>query len=382
MKRLKSLIKAVFFHLCGFLPIVKNRILFFSYYGAYYGCSPKYVSDILQKKYGNKIEIIWAFNKINRSNKPPFGKIVKYGSPQFIIAFRTSKVICTNFNLPTDLKKRQGQIYVQTWHNSTRLKRTHADVISGLSLHFVSMAKTDAQQIDYLCCGSEFMYGVMKKSFWYSGEIVKCGIPRNDILICNSQEKKDMIKKNMGIPSSKKILLYAPTFRSNRAIENYRLDIKRCLSTLKNKMEKDWIALLRLHPHLINANTENIMKQGFTMDVSLYDDISELLLITDILITDYSSVMFDFSLTKKPVFLFTTDQEEYQEKDFGFYFNLTSLPFPIAENNDILNKNIRNFDNKSYQIKIDDFYKKIDSYEKGYASEKMADLIYCKMSQC
>lgn len=382
MKRLKSLINAVFFHLCCFLPIVKNRILFFSYYGAYYGCSPKYVSDILQKKYGNKIEIIWAFNKIKRSNKPPFGKIVKYGSPQFIIAFRTSKVICTNFNLPTDLKKRQGQIYVQTWHNSTRLKRTHADVINGLSQHFISMAKTDAQQIDYLCCGSEFMYNVMKKSFWYSGDIVKCGIPRNDILICNSQEKKDIIKNNMGIMSSKKILLYAPTFRSNRAMENYQLDIKRCLFTLKNKTGKDWIALLRLHPHLINANTKDIMKQGFTMDVSLYDDISELLLIADILITDYSSVMFDFSLTKKPVFLFTTDQEEFQEKDFGFYFNLTSLPFPIAENNDILNKNIRNYDNKLYQIKIDDFYRKIGSYEKGCASEEIADLIYCKMNQC
>ena len=382
MKRLKSLIKTVFFHLCGFLPIVKSRILFFSYYGAYYGCSPKYISDTLQKKYGDKIEIIWAFNKINRSNKPPFGKIVKYGSPQFIIAFRTSKTICTNFNLPTDLKKRQGQIYVQTWHNSTRLKRTHADVINGLSQHFISMAKTDAQQIDYLCCGSEFMYGVMKKSFWYSGEIVKCGIPRNDILICNSQEKKDKIKKNMGIPSSKKILLYAPTFRNNRAMENYQLDIKKCLFTLKNKTGKDWIALLRLHPHLINANTENIMKQGFTMDVSPYDDISELLLITDILITDYSSIMFDFSLTKKPIFLFTTDQEEYQEKDFGFYFNLASLPFPIAENNDILNKNIKNFDNKLSQINIENFHKKIGCFENGDASEKMVDLIYCKMNLC
>ena len=381
MKRLKSLIKAVFFHLCGFLPIVKNRILFFSYYGAYYGCSPKYVSDILQKKYGDKIEIIWAFNKINRSNKPPFGKIVKYGSPQFIIAFRTSKVICTNFNLPTNLKKRQGQTYVQTWHNSTRLKRTHADVISGLSQHFISMAKTDAQQIDYLCCGSEFMYSVMKRSFWYSGEIMKYGIPRNDILICNSQEKKDMIKNNMGITSSKNILLYAPTFRNNWAMENYQLDIKRCLFTLKNKTGKDWIALLRLHPHLINANTENIMKQGFTMDVSLYDDISELLLITDILITDYSSVMFDFSLTKKPVFLFTTDQEEYQEKDFGFYFNLASLPFPIAGNNDILNQNIMIFDNKSYQINIENFQKKIGCFENGDASEKMVELIYSRMNQ-
>ncbi|MCH5172535.1 MAG: CDP-glycerol glycerophosphotransferase family protein [Erysipelotrichales bacterium] len=381
MKELSSLIKTIFFYLCGFLPIVKKRILFFSYYGAYYGCSPKYVSDALQKKYGNRIKIIWAFNKINRSNKPPCGKIVKYGSPQFMIAFRTSKVICTNFNLPIDLKKRQGQIYVQTWHNSTRLKRTHADVISGLSQHFISMAKTDAQQIDYLCCGSEFMYSVMKKSFWYSGDIVKCGIPRNDILICNSQEKKDMIKKNMGITSSKNILLYAPTFRNNRAMENYQLDIKRCVSTLKNKTGKDWIALLRLHPHLINANTKDILKQGFTMDVSLYDDISELLLITDILITDYSSVMFDFSLTKKPVFLFATDQEEYQKKDFGFYFDLASLPFPIAENNDILNQNIMVFDNKSYQMNIENFHKKIGCFENGEASEKMAELIFSKMNQ-
>lgn len=374
MKGLKLLIRKLFFFLFDFFPIKRNRIVFFSYYGSYYGCNPKYLTEYLNKIYGNKLELVWALTDINK-NLPSEIKKVKYGSIKFLFYFRTAKVICTNFNLTTDLKIRPDQFYILLWHNAMRLKRTHQDVNEGLSNSFIHMAKEDSKKINFLCCGSEFMKDRMQKSFWYDGPVFNTGLPRNDLLIHSDKTKIAEIKKKLGISEDSIVVIYAPTFRKNHEINKHLPDFKTLIKTLRHKTNKEVSLLVRLHPHLLNNSytIKNIIIDY--LDVTSYDDVAELLLISDLLITDYSSVMFDFMLTKRPVFLFTPDKNEYAESDFGFYFNFEDLPVKFAETGPELIDNIINFDNEAYQKKLSVFFKQIGMNLGGKASENIGKRI-------
>lgn len=374
MQKLKSNLKKIISFFANFLPIKKNQILFFSYYGAQYGCNPKYISEHLQSQYGNKIKIIWAFTN-PKDHTLPYRKI-KYGSIKFIFAFATSRIICTNFNLTTDLKKKEGQIYIQTWHCSLGLKKGQADAEKMLSEQFLKMAKQDSSQIDYILCGSEFMYKVFEKSFWYTGKILKSGTPRNDILFNPSKDFNNRIKQYLGINEKNKILLYAPTFRNNNDTDSYIKDFDVIHKTVTNKFGGMWDIIVKYHPHLYNNNETFNNKNYKIINATKYNDISELLSLTDVLITDFSSLMFDFALTKRPVFLFAKDANEYLLKERGLYFSLYELPFPFSTNINILTDNILDFNLDIYLNKLKVFFNNIGTFEDGYAIQRVSELIY------
>lgn len=374
MKKLKSNIKKFILLFFKIIPIKNNQIIFFSYYGANYGCSPKYITEYLLEHYPEEYKIIWAFNYPEKFKTLKFN-VIKYGRFKFLYHFCRSKYICTNFNLTTDLKKRKGQIYIQTWHNSTRLKRTHSDVEKILSNQFIEMAKNDSRQIDYIFCGSKFMHDIIRNSFWYKGKILDFGLPRNDSLIRLDTIKLIDIKNKIGISDNIGIVLYAPTFRKGLDLNFYSLDFKRLLKFLEEKYQKKWIIILRLHPHLISKVYAHNFVNDNIIDLTQYPDITEILMISDILITDYSSIMFDFALTKRPIFLYATDKNYYTKNDFGFYFNLNSLPFSFSKSNDELLENINKFNLKEYLLNLNSFMQKIGNFEVGAACEKFYSLI-------
>ena len=330
---IKTIIFQLVFLLC---PINKNKIVVTNFYGKAYGDNPKYIIEELIKDY-SKVEIVWYY---------------------FLL-------------------KRKKQFYIQTWHGTIALKKVENDVVDTLEKRYIRKAKFDSKSADLFVSGSKFMSELYRKSFWYNKTIVEYGTPEADILINNkiTVEQKESYKEKLKIDKNKKIVLYAPTFRSDNNLDCYNIDFKELISNLNKKTGDNWVILLRLHPNIaIKSHELSNIYANDVIDVSSYPDIYELMLLSDICISDYSTVIFEFSFMKKPVFLYATDIEDYL-KDRGFYFDIYNLPFQLAVNNDELIKNINNFDYKQYLNKLNVFYGDVCLYETGHASKKVAEII-------
>ena len=178
-----------------------------------------------------------------------------------------------------------------------------------------------------------------------------------------------------GIPHHKKVILYIPSFRDNHRVDCYGLDAHTLLSALENKFGHDWVLMVRLHPRLKEIFENDLFKfSKHIIDATYYPDIQEILVAGDAAITDYSSCIFDFMLSYKPAFIFATDRQNYGS-DRGFYYPLSETPFPIAESNAELIRNIKNFDIKKYQTAVKKFLKGKGCMEDGCASSRVVDLI-------
>lgn len=370
--KIKKNIKLLVIHMFNLLPIKNNKIFLLSYYGSQYGCSPKYISEYLVDNYPKgKFDIVWAFNDIN-SNKNIRGiRRVKIMSLKYFYEICTSKVIITNFRTTDLFVKRNNQYYIQTWHSSLRLKQIEKDVEETLEPSYIEMAKKDSKKCDLLLSGCKFSTEIFKRAFWYNGEILECGTPRNDIFFGKSLIHNE-IKNKIGIDEGKKVILYAPTFRKNEGLEVYNIDYKKVIEAAQKRFSGDWVVLIKLHPHLM-AESFKLVYGEDVIDVTKYDDIQELLSISDILISDYSSLMFDFAITNKPCFLYTPDLDRYISKDRGLYFDIEKLPFVVAKDNVELYRGIMNFDEEVYKNRISDFSRKIGSFENGTACRVLAN---------
>jgi CDP-glycerol glycerophosphotransferase len=371
----KKMASLVIIYLFNMLPVKSNKIFLFSYYGSQYGCNPKYISEyILRNYHPDKFDLVWAFNKIDSIQSIPGVRMVKTMSFKYFYELCTSKIIITNFRTTDLFVKRKNQYYIQTWHSSLRLKQIEKDTENTLPKHYVHMAKKDSLKCDLLLSGSRFGTEIFKRSFWYEGEIFEHGIPRNDLLFQRDSYKSNEIKQKLKIPYESKVLLYAPTFRKGNSLEVYDLDYSQIVEKLTTKFGGEWIVLVKLHPHLLSQSSQLVYGEK-VIDVTTYDDIQELLLITDTLISDYSSLIFDFSITKRPCFLYVPDFIEYTSKDRNLYFDLMELPFISAASNGDLLKKIEEFQNEEYLKSLSSFLDQIGTYEDGKASEHLLNHI-------
>ncbi|MGE8204567.1 CDP-glycerol glycerophosphotransferase family protein [Heyndrickxia sp. NPDC080065] len=373
VKKYLAFVMIYFFNL---LPVKKNKIIFFSYYGSQYGCNPKYITEYILKNYpGNTFDIVWAYT--DPSSKPDRKGIrkVRTMSIKYFYELCTSKVIITNFRTTELFVKRKNQYYIQTWHSSLRLKQIEKDAEESLPLHYVQNAIKDSGKCDLLLSGCDYSTQTFKRAFWYEGEIFECGTPRNDVLFHTDPEMKTRIFQQLNIPKESRIILYAPTFRKNHNLDVYNLDFQSILEKLKNQIGGKWVILVKLHPHLILKSNQLAVGPN-VMDVTSYDDTQELLSIADILISDYSSLMFDFSITLRPCFLFIPDLMDYMKNERDLYFDIKELPFISAFSNKDLIEKIENFDKEKYKKDLNEFLLTVGSYEDGKASEKLLHKIY------
>lgn len=352
-------------------PIRKNRCFLYSSYGINYGCNPKYISEYLVEN-NPEIEVVWAFNYPEKYDIKGIKK-VKNMSLKYFYYLATSKFIITNFRTQIDFKKRKNQVYIYTSHGRMGIKKIEKDAEETLPKSYIEQAKEDSKKIDYFISGCKFNTEIIKKSFWYDGKILEIGTPRNDLLLNVNERQKQEIRKNIGILNGEKVLLYAPTFRESRQMDVYDIDFYRLKNTLEKKYKCKWKILVRLHPHLINIADKFIGEN--ILNVTNYDDAHEILCITDMLISDYSGISYDYIITGKPSFMYAKDLKEYEKKERGFYFKLEELPFPICQNNDQLNENILNFNDQNFEKKRRNFLEKIGEFEEGTASAKVSELI-------
>jgi CDP-glycerol glycerophosphotransferase len=348
-------------------PINKKKIVICNYQGKGYGDNAKYIVEkILDQKLD--YDIVWLCKNTNDS-MPTVVRKVKYNSISAFWEMSTAKIWIDNCRKPSFVRKRKGQFYVQTWHGGIALKRTEKDVETKLSNSYIKNAKHDSKIADLFISNSKFCTELYRSAFWYVGRILESGYPRNDILIKGSKDIKDKVFGYFGLHNGTKILLYAPTFRANCNIEVYDLQYNQILTALKQKYSCNWVFLIRLHPN-ISQKADAVSYNGQVINATHYSDMQELMAASDILITDYSSTMFEFMLMLKPVFLFATDIKEYTT-DRDFYFDIFSLPFPVAENSQKLIEDIISFNETQYLNVITSFKSKIGLMEDGRAAEKI-----------
>ncbi|WML47808.1 CDP-glycerol glycerophosphotransferase family protein [Neobacillus sp. PS3-34] len=367
IKAIKKHISLIFIFSFNCLPLKNNKIFMFSYYGSQYGCNPKYITEhLLMNCPKNKYDIVWAFNDPDSKNERTNIRKVKTMSLRYFYELCTSKVIITNFRTTELFKKRKDQFYIQTWHSSLRLKQIEKDAEKALPKDYLKMAREDSKKIDLIISGCKYSTRIFKKSFWYNGEILKKGTPRNDFLFEQNEKVRKKICNRLSIPNGCKVVLYAPTFRNEGNLDVYKLDYSQILEKLKRKFGGEWLCLVKLHPHLISKSI-GLQENHQIKDVTKYDDIQELLSITDVLISDYSSLIFDFSITKRPCFLYVPDYLDYIKIDRQLYFDLTELPFISATSNLHLLEKLDHFDSQKYTKNLLEFLKKVGSYENGEA---------------
>lgn len=353
------------------LPIQNNKIILWANSFKQYGCNPKYITEYILNKYPNVFDLVWVFEPGVVIPEELKGKvrIVYYFSIEYLKELHTARFVICNMRTGSSYywKKRKEQIYIQTWHSSLRLKKIEGDAIEYLSPQYIEDAKADSRKIDLLISGCEFSTYIFEKAFWYNGEILKSGTPRCDVLLKNTEEKREKVFKYYDIPFDKKLVVYAPTFRNNKKSDFLGMDFKK----LKDCLGKDWVVGARLHPNVL----ENIEVENAVL-MSKYPDMQELIAAADILITDFSSCMFDMAIAKKTCILFAADFDEYLKSERGIYFDTKQLPFPIARNMNELCTCIEKFNTEEYYRKLEEFMKNIGSYEDGNASEKICSYIF------
>jgi len=366
----KKIISLFIVHVFNYFPIKSNKIFLTSYYGSQYGCNPKYITEYIIQNVKEQYDIVWAFNDIKQFEHIPYIRKVKNMSLKYFYELCTSKVVITNYRTTDLFIKRKDQYYIQTWHSSLRLKQIEKDAEDKIPQSYTEMAKRDSKKCDLLLSGCKYTTDIFKRSFWYEGEIFEHGTPRNDVFFSHSGELKSKVFNSLNIPSGSKVILYAPTFRNHQDYTVYELEYEKIIDALANTFGGKWIFLVKLHPHLIPVSNK-IIQGNQVKDVTRYNDIQELLKISDVLITDYSSLMFDYAMTRKPCFLYVPDYEDYVEKDRNLYFNILDLPFRVAMNKEELLFRINTFDSNAYSRDLNHFFFKIGSYEDGKASENL-----------
>lgn len=349
------------------LPIRKNRILFMSYYGKHTNCNPFAIYERI-KENNLPFECVWVDN-----DRKVGDKSVKYNSIAFYYYIRTSHFLIFNARPNFDIKKRKSQRYIQTWHSSLGFKMIEKDAEETLHKSYVRKAKKDSEYIDLLISGCRFRTECFRRNFWYNGEIAEIGTPRNDVLFSKNKTLiAQKTKKELGIKDDTKVVLYAPTFRNSDDLSYVTsLDANMLLNELRNKFSGNWVLVYRLHP---NVSFNNDFPRG-TIDASKYKDMQALLLMSDILLTDFSSVMFDFMLLDRPCFLYTPDYDRYKKNERNTYFAISELPFAMSLTNDELCRTIQRFDENEYQTKISEFQQAIGSFENGTACQRIVDIM-------
>lgn len=366
------------------VEIKRGRVVCWAYNYKQYSCNPRYLTEYLLENYPD-MEIVWVFRRgIDISNIDSRIKCVRFRTLEYLKMINSAEFLITNSR--TDpwhvyWKKRPGQKYLMLWHGGVAFKKVELDAESKIGYSYLYKAKRDSEVCDLMISGCRANSELIRRSFWYSGEILEKGIPRNDIFFNPELHKtiRNRINEKYNISPSSRIVMYAPTFRRNHSIDAYRINWSEVLPYLREKFDGVEVTIfLRLHPNLINkVNTSSLHNCPEVVDMTKYHDMQELLCISDMLISDYSSSIFDYAILRRPCMLYTPDLEQY---DRGFYYNPLDLPFPLARNNAQFIEMIKNFDSDTYLCHLNTFLDdKIVLNETGIAAKSLAEWIVSRM---
>lgn len=351
-------------------PVIEDRIMFISYNGKNFGDSPKAVYDYFLKL-GSDYELLWAFHK-NIINTQPPRKKVSIGSLRFYKLFVTSKYIIVNDSIYTFLPVRKSQILINTWHGGGWFKKIGL-TDNGTTAYNKWFFKRLCDRHSYFVASSEyFVNTVLNSSFGYHGKILRIGMPRNSEIFDITEKHRKQLRRIFSNNDDILIVLYAPTHRRYKN-EIPPLDIERLSTSLKNRFGRDVIILYRAH-HLIDSFPLN---SDVIINVTSYPNMQELLLSCDVLISDYSSCMWEGALLRKLIIVYAPDAQQYIDNR-GLFLDINEWPALICFSNDDIEKQIDSFDESQYYYKLDKLVALSKSYENKDSAKTMVNLIINK----
>lgn len=385
ISRKKSLEFRKYFYFHYFLrcPMKKNVILFESFLGRNYSDSPKYISEYLHRTYPGKYKLVWTLEDTKTEIGYPVTRVKRF-SLRYLYYLACAKYFVYNGRQPLWMRKRKGQVFLETWHG-TPLKKLVFDMedVTSATPLYKKNVYNQAKGWDYLISPNKFSSEIFKSCFMFENTLLETGYPRNDILYAgNREEFVEKIRKKIGIPAGKKRILYAPTWRDDLYYEQgqYKFELKLDLKKMQKVLSDEYVILLRTHYFVENEIDLDGM-EDFAINVSQYDDIAELYLISDLLITDYSSVFFDYANLRRPMIFFTYDLEKYRDILRGFYMDMEKeVPGPLVFDTDQVIECILQKEKlmEEYKERYDAFYQKYCGWEDGKATERVVNAMLSK----
>lgn len=381
MNILKQLVIAFYKILTKVLPIDHKIILFESNVGRNYTGNPKAIyEEMVRLGLDSKYRCYFILEDID-TKIPGAAKKIKRNRFRYFYYFAIAGIWISDTRFPKYIIKRPDIIYIQTWHG-TPLKKLALDLEAVYMSGETSLEDykrnfyNNVQTWDYLISQNNYSTEIFKKAFGFEKEILEIGYPRNDILFRkNNKEDIIKIKDSLGLPQDKRIILYAPTWRDNEYHGNgrYRFNTGLNFPLLMKELKEDTVLVVKYH-YLIKDAIDWSNYKGFVYDFDKDYDISLLYLASDMLITDYSSVMFDYSILKRPMMFYCYDLCEYKDTLRGFYFDfMNEAPGPVVETTKALIDSIKEYDYDIYKEKYEAFISKYNHADDGNASAKVID---------
>lgn len=373
--------KAFLFNTLRVVPMKRHKVVFCNFSGKRCGDSPRNISDALRQKHPDW-DLVWLSHPKYNPPIPEGCRMATFGmhSLKMVYELATAKVWVDSHTKFAFTRKRKNQYYMETWHGGIGLKKVEGDVAGSLDKEYLDRVKVNSALADVFLSNSRWCSELYRRAFWFRGDFLECGLPRNDALVQAATESSQTVRPNEGnvrkhlkLSADTKIALYAPTFRADNATACYGIDALAVQKELEAKFGGHWIVLIRLHPMAMQLDVP-ISFGDTVLNATDYPNMQELLVESDLLLSDYSSCIFDYALLKRPCLLFATDIEDYK-RDRDLYFDLRGLPFPLAESNRELLANIAEFDSDAFRKSLDEFIGNVGLNETGHATERAVELI-------
>lgn len=360
------------------LPIEPNKVVLYRSGGGY-GDNPRAIAEYIHINYP-EVKMVWAYSSSDdKKSIPDYLTPVAFESDEYLREMATAGAWVCSTTLPNGIQKRRGQLYIQTWHGDKGFKKFGRDASDLKSIKTSTSGRRliESEICDYFITGAKWFIPKIRSAIGYEGDIIACGLPRNDCLVNLNHKLALNIKRELGISQETKVLIYAPTFRDHKGtheIVESDIDLHSIIGALEKKTNQPWICLLKAH-----AGRELKMMldgdNGKFRDVTSYSDIADLLMISDMMITDYSSCAGDFALTNRFVLLYQDDFDSYTTKDRTLYFDMKDSPYFVAHNLDEALRIIDEVDSEAISDNCEAIRRFYDVCETGRACKEVVDLI-------
>ncbi len=389
IKKLSGKIIRIIYKLThNFVPIDDRLVIFISFHGRGYSDNPRAIYEQMRKDSRFKdYRFIWFIKNHKEKNiKIPGAEVKEYFSFSYFYYMSKAKYWIINCKMPTYICKKPKQVYLQTWHG-TPLKRLAHDIIapenatfyrSGVS--FDKMCESydiDVERYNYMISPNKFCTEVFQTSFQINRErLIETGYPRNDFITNATPEDIKALKQKFHLPLDKKVVLYAPTWRDNSYVAaGYTFDLKADFQKWKDILGDDYIVVFKPHYLIINKYENDHTLDGFLYSISADAEINELYVLSDILITDYSSVFFDYAVLNRPIYFYMYDIEEYKGELRGFYLDIyKELPGKIYDDEKQMLMDVKNQIYDYSYLKV--FNERFNSEQTGNCAQKVIDIVF------
>lgn len=371
---IKHLINSLL-HLFYLIPVDNHKIYFSSFRGMQYSCNPKYIYEcFLLRPESKKYKCVWEFNDLCKKRFTPKARVVKANSLRSIIELMTSKYIIINTDFQWWIPLRKNQLLLQTWHGGGAYKKV------GLSANWgkesdIEQQKASSKISFYISSSKKFTEVQAPSKYVPESKFINTGMPRNILFFTSNSEIKSKVYNFFNIPLNTNIALYAPTYRNVPSFKNKNeseiemIDFEKIRKSFEKRFGGKWIIAFRWHYY---DKLQSVTKNDSFINATSYEDMQELLYSISALITDYSSSIWDFAITEKPIFLYAPDYKEY-DVERGFYTPPLTWPGDLSFDIDSLCKNIETFNQNIHSDKCKKHLSDFGSFE-----NKNAAFLVCK----